>query len=128
MKIKRFKKSGTIPVIIISSTAIGLIAAAVMILFSAFLISKNDIPPQIVRYFWVVVYFICGTVSGLVAGRLSKSKGFLWGFITSVISSVILVIVSAILLNFNLDIFIALLIPVSAVSGTLSGIISANLR
>lgn len=128
MRIKKLKKSGSIPAIFISGITLGLISAALMVLFSAFLISKNDIEPQLVRYFWVIIYFTSGAVSGLVSGRVAKSKGFLWGFITSLITSLILIIISALMLSLSVDIFIAVLIPVCSASGTLCGIISANLK
>lgn len=128
MKLKKLKKSGSIPMILIFGILFGLLTACVMILFSAFLMTKNDISPEFVRYFWVIIYFLCGTVSGLTAGRISKSKGFLWGFITALISALILIIFSAVILKFNIGIFAAILIPVCAVSGALSGIIAANLR
>lgn len=105
----------------------GIVSAVVMLIISAFILVKNDINPLYVKYFWVVIFFIVGIVCGLSAGRVAKSKGFLWGLITALADAVLLFTVCVIMTDFSINMMAVILIPVCALSGMFSGIISSNL-
>lgn len=128
MKRKKMIKAGSISSILIFSVAGGLIVAVILILFSSFLLVKNDISHSLIRYFWILIYFVSGAVSGLVAGKRARAKGFLWGSAGAFICSCIIFLISAILLKFNFDVYMVILVPISVVSGLFCGIISSNIK
>ncbi len=124
--LKSLKKSQLFTISISVSAA--LISTSVLLLIFADLMVKNDINFETVKYFWFAISAISGLISGLISGKLVKSKGIIWGSISSLIYVVTLLLIVAIVNNFNISALFFVLIPIAALFGALGGVISSNLR
>lgn len=125
-KRKSKKLNHTVKAILVGCI-VGLTAAIIALLFSSFILVKNDIDPSYVKYIWVIIYFVLGCACGFTVGRTAKSKIFLWGFLTALAVALVLFIVCTTVVGFKIDAFAAVLIPTSAIAGTLSAILSSNI-
>lgn len=110
------------------SVLIGLIVAAAILIIFASVLVKNDISPEYLKYFWIILSALCGIISGGVAGKITDSRGFIWGSITSAIISICMLVFLFFINAFSLNIFSLLIIPVLVFFGALGGIISSNLK
>ena len=127
---KRFYRNDNKSIILkfVVSVVAGFVSTLVMLFLFSLLISKNDIPPDAVRYFWFPVIISGSVVSGLISGRIVPIKGIISGIATSAILSISVVILLFLFNGFVISAVAFLLIPVSLISGTVCSIISANFR
>ena len=113
---------------VISGVIAGIFSMLAVICLLAVILVKFDIPSDFVRYLWFISALVSGLISGGFSGRYVKSKGFLWGCISAVITGITALVVLLLCNSFNISLFIFILLPVFALSGTAGGIISANLK
>lgn len=113
---------------VISGVISGLITAAAIFCLIALILVKFDVPSDKVKYLLFIPACLSGLISGGITGKHVKSKGFLWGSISGLAVGVI---ATAVLILYNMlsvSFITYLLIPVFALSGSLGGIVSANLK
>lgn len=99
-----------------------------LILMAAIIISKNDIVPEILYLFWFVIAAISAFISGFAAGKIFRSKGFLWGAISGCSGALILILLLLVYSQFNFDFMIFMILPIEILTGSIGGIISSNLK
>lgn len=123
----RRKNNSTVIRVVVSAVA-GLVAQVAGLMFCAYLLTKNDIPHEFVKFFWIPVCVFSGAISGFLAGKLIKRKGLIWGSSVALIDSVILFSAIYIMNSANVGFFSFLIFPLIIIPGAISGIIGANLN
>lgn len=113
---------------LVLSILLGIITTTLLILCGAFLLTKNDIPHEYIKFFWIPIALISGIISGFSAGKLMKNKGILWGSIASFVSALVLLIFIYIYNGTETALFSLLILPLEVIPGAVCGIIASNLR
>ncbi len=106
----------------------GIIITVLIIMLLAGFLVKYDIPLNSVKFLLFIPAIISGFFAGAVTGKYVRSKGFLWGFVSSVSVAVVLLITLLLINSFSVNPIIILLIPVYAISGSIGGIITSNMK
>ncbi|MBR3767900.1 MAG: TIGR04086 family membrane protein [Clostridia bacterium] len=125
---KKLIKSSSKIVNIALSTLFGVFSAVIILMLCAFVLVKNDIPSEYIKFFWIPVSIVSGLISGLLAGKLTQSRGIIWGSLSSLIVAVIAFLTIFIFNSFSINLLTFLIIPLTVLFGAVGGIISSNLK
>lgn len=113
---------------VIFGVIIGIFTLIAILSLLAVILVKIDIPSENVKYLLFVPAVVSGLISGSVSGKHVKTKGFLWGSISGLSVGIITLAVLLIYNMFSVSVITYLLVPVFALTGSVGGIVSANLK
>ena len=113
---------------VLSGLITGVAVTVLSILLIAAVLVKYDIPTDMIKYLLFFPAVIGGLLSGFVAGRFVRSKGFLWGFVSALSVSFLFILTLTLINSFNISFLLFIFVPVYSVFGSIGGITAANLR
>ncbi len=113
---------------VLSGIIAGIFSVIAVVCLLAVVLVKFDIPFEYVKYLWIVPSVLAGLISGGITGKHVKSKGFLWGCASASVVSIISISLLLFVNSFSVDLITFLIIPVFALSGSVGGIVAANLK
>lgn len=99
---------------------------AVLLLITAFLLFKFELNEDKIRIAIILIYIVSGFVGGLIIGKKTENKKYLWGLLEGITYFVILFMIS-LLVNKEIDSSVREIITtflVCSLSGMAGGMIS----
>lgn len=126
LKDNKSKKSYSVKTIYLFAAAKGLVFTFICFFIISFLLYKNN---NFSFFYKMIIYLsiaLGAFISGFIAYKKVRGRGFINGIICSLIfcAALLLVLIIAMKLNFSGNLLI--LLPITVVSGFLGGTVSAN--
>ena len=108
--------------------ATGIIFCLLSTLITAFILTKNDLSFNTVKYLCFAVIAASCSLAGFIGKKNNKMKGIVCGAITSLLVVFFVVLIVLLVNRFKTGEDVFLLVPAGLSFGILGGIISSNLR
>lgn len=107
---------------------VGVVLTVICFFITSYLLVKGNDFSQFTKICLFIVIGISSALSGFLSQKRIKGRGYINGFLTASMYELMLLLLIACVMKFQISVQLLYTIPISLLSGTTGGIISANVK